>query len=88
MDSVLSRTIFVSNHYFNLDIWYFFLYALAMKYSKSVKGLISQLISKFGSARAVAEELRISKRYVEMLRDGKKKASWALAELIRLKVNG
>ena len=57
-----------------------------MKTSKSVKGLTSQLISKFGSVQAVADVLHISKRYVEMLRDGKKKASWSLAEIMRIKV--
>ena len=51
------------------------MYSLVMKHSKSVKGLIKQLIRKHGSVEAVAKEFKQSPRYIEMLQDGKKKAA-------------
>ena len=59
-----------------------------MKESKSVKTNLKQLLRlRHGSVETVANELHISTRYVEMLRDGARKASWSLAEIIRLKIN-
>jgi len=57
-----------------------------MKTSISAKNITKRLIRKFGSVEAAAIELRVSTRYVEMLRDGHKRAGWALAELIKFKL--
>ena len=56
--------------------------------AKRIKGLIKQLLIQYnGSLEAVATELNISVRYAEMLRDGKKKAGFHLAEFAKRLLN-
>ena len=53
---------------------------------KSVKTNINQLVKQLGSREAVSAELGISTRYIRMLQKNEKKASFTVAELIRLKL--
>ena len=52
--------------------------------SKRIKTLIKQLIKQYGgSLEGLASDLKISVRYLEMLRDGEKKAGFHLAAYAR-----